>query len=375
MEDWRRQTESAPFILVPDQRPSTPEPLRQTPRILNPLNHAVFPPATPFITPPRLKERVIVCNHKCMTKTIGAFPDIDATRQTCITDEQALFFRQNGLLIIRNVLRGEELKAMQDQTLPLVQRAMREKVQDPDFFYMKHQITGQETPFRIEYIIEKVPAGKALLGHPFILRSVEKLQGRNFIPTWESMVFKTEGAGAAILWHRDSGADQCGDTPIFNVDFYLDPADLSNCLWGILGSNHWTADQAAARIAALNDGGFKTDADCVPIPMRAGDVIFHNILALHGSPASQTNLRRVVYYEFRAGETERAKGPHVPAYIPLKQKVLLACLRDRANSPHAKGEKPFVYSPTTEFAPPAFDPNERLATYRYPHAAYWRKPN
>ena len=63
-----------------------------------------------------------------MTTTAAtAFPHIDATRQDCITDEQAQFFRDNGLLVIRNVLRGAELKAMQDETLPFVQRATGEK--------------------------------------------------------------------------------------------------------------------------------------------------------------------------------------------------------------------------------------------------------
>ena len=305
------------------------------------------------------------------------FPPVDARQQDCLTDAQAQFFRDNGLLIIRNVLRGAELQALQDETLPLVQRAMRERVNDPDFLYMKHPQTGQDTPFRVEYVIDKTRAGKALLGLPFILRSVEKLQGRNFVPTWDSMVFKTEGAGAPIWWHRDSGRDfytgeEFSDRPIFNVDFYLDTADLTNCLWGIPGSNRWTETEATARIKALNDGGFKTDG-AVPIPMQPGDVIFHNILALHGSPPAQSRLRRVVYLEFRPGELERSKGPHVPAYIPLKQKLLLACLRDRARAPYATGETPFVYRPTAEFAAPVLGPAELLPSYRYAHQDYWRK--
>lgn len=306
------------------------------------------------------------------------FPHIDASRQECLTDEQARFFRDNGLLIIRNVLRGAELKAMQDETWPLVQRAMRERVTDPDFLYMKHPLTGKDTPFRVEYVIDKTTAGKALLGHPFILKSVEKLQGRNFIPTWDSMVFKTEGAGAPIWWHRDAGrefygdGEDLGEKPIFNVDFYLDQADLSNCLWGIPGSNRWSDAEAQAKIQYLNEGGFKTDG-AVPIPMQPGDVIFHNILALHGSPPAQSKLRRVVYYEFRAGEIERAKGPHVPAYLPLKQKMLLACLRHRARTAYAAGETPFEYRPSPEFSPPALGPEETLTTYRYPHQDYWRK--
>src|SRR5690242_18035639 len=80
-----------------------------------------------------------------MTQTAATdvLPHIDATRQDCITDEQARFFQDNGLLVIRKVLRGAELEAMQRQTLPLVQRAARERPSDPDYGYKKHEITGE----------------------------------------------------------------------------------------------------------------------------------------------------------------------------------------------------------------------------------------
>jgi ectoine hydroxylase-related dioxygenase (phytanoyl-CoA dioxygenase family) len=309
-----------------------------------------------------------------MTTATSPFPQINAADQDCITGEQAQFFRDNGLLVIRNVLRGKELKAMQDQTMPLVQRAMQEKLDDPDFMYRKHEITGQRVPFRVEYVIDKTAAGKALLGHPFILRSVEKLQGRNFIPTWDSMVFKQAGAGVAIPWHRDAGtgngADRCD---IFNVDFYLDGSDISNCLWGILGSHKWSPEEAQAKIKRLNDapGSFSTDPSCAAILMNPGDVIFHNILVLHGSPAAQSQLRRVIYYEFRPGEIERELGPHTQEYIPVKQRLLLACLRQRAVAGHASEETPYRYDPSPEFAVPADD--SPLPTYKYRHEEFWRK--
>jgi phytanoyl-CoA hydroxylase len=309
---------------------------------------------------------------------MSAFPDVDATKQDCITDQQAQFFRDNGLLVIRNVLRGEELAAVQEQTIPLVRRAMDERPKDPDFMYKKHEITGQQVPFRVEYVIDKTAACKALLGHPFVLRSVEKLQGPNFIPTWDSMVFKQEGAGAAIPWHRDAGTGNGADRSyIFNVDFYLDGSDISNCLWEILGSNKWTAAEAEATVKKLNAaaGSFSTDERCVPILLNPGDVIFHNILVLHGSPAAQSKLRRVVYYEFRPGEIERELGPHTAEYIPIKQKVLLSCLRQRADATYARAEKPFEYRPSQEFTPPPLNAEEALPTYRYPHEKFWRKPS
>lgn len=302
------------------------------------------------------------------------FPHIDASQLDCISDSDAQFFRDNGLLVIRNVLRGKELADMQDQIGQLVSRSVRERVEDPDFAYAQHAITKQTVPYRIEYVVDKTDASKVMMGNPFILRTVEKLQTRDFIPTWDSVVFKAEGAGAAIPWHRDAGVECTDDLPIFNVDFYLDEATLANCLWGILGSNKWSDAEAKRRIDAMNKDGFQTPADAVPITMKPGDVILHNILALHGSPACQTKLRRVVYYEFRPIKTELAHGPHVPAYIPLKQKLLLRCLRHRAASPVAKGEKPFVYNPSQKFAA-TLGEREELPTYRYPHDKFWRKPN
>ncbi len=316
-----------------------------------------------------------------MTTTTAAtdvFPHIDATTQDSITDEQVQFFRDNGLLVIRNVVRGAELKAMQDETLPLVQQAVADigKPQKrEDFRYQKHELTGQEVPFRVEYVVDKTRAAKVLAGHPFILKSVEKIQGRNFIPTWDSMVFKNAGAGVAIPWHRDSGAGNgATKVPLFNVDFYLDGSDMTNCLWGILGSNRWSEEDAKSTVARLTDapGKFSTDDRCAPILMNPGDVIFHNILALHGSPAAQSKLRRVVYFEYRPIEIELEHGPHKPDYIPLKQKIFLACLRDRANASYTKGEKPFAYQPSPQYAPAKLGENETLETYRVPHENFWR---
>ncbi len=313
------------------------------------------------------------------------FPHIDAATQECITDEQAGFFRKNGLLLIRNVLRGEELKSLQDQTLPFVEKAMASKVIDPDYFYTKHAATKQEIPFRIEFVVDKTKAGKALGGHPFILKSVEKLQGRNFIPTWDSMVFKKPGAGAAIAWHRDAGVNNDYHGPqIFNVDFYLDGSDLSNCLWGIPGSNLWSADEAGERIKFLNGGkdvdftmstggNFKFDG-AVPIPVNPGDVLLHDVLALHGSPPAESKLRRVLYYEYRPMLAELNHGPHTLEYVAKKQRMLLHMLRDRAQADYVdKSEQSYLYNPESAYGVLPLAENEKLESYRYAHADYWRK--
>src|SRR5262249_23117231 len=111
-----------------------------------------------------------------------------------------------------------------------------------------------------------------------------------------------------------------------------------------------------------------------PALMQPGDVIFHNILLLHGSPANTSqNLRRVLYYEFRAAHVEDSIGPHVPAYIPLKQKVLLRCIERRKQAGYITPEDSYSYNPPPPYDSVSLVPDEEIQIYRYPHAEYWRK--
>src|SRR5215217_3665065 len=97
-----------------------------------------------------------------------------------------------------------ELRALQEDTLQLVERAVEGRPDDPDYLYRTHDLTGESVPYHIQYVVDKSAACRTLLGHQFLLRCIEKLQGHNFVPTWDSMVFKMEGAGAQIEWHRDA---------------------------------------------------------------------------------------------------------------------------------------------------------------------------
>ncbi|SDW79979.1 phytanoyl-CoA dioxygenase family protein [Paenibacillus sp. CF384] len=296
-------------------------------------------------------------------------PFVDARAQESITEEQAQFFLDNGFLVIRNVVVGEELKVVQNDMQALYEKGAAGADGDPDFMYGVGVKSGQSILKRVEYVIAKSHPMKVLLGHPFILRSVEKLQGRNFIATWDSMVLKAPNEGIIVPWHRDAAVpDGCEDArPIFNVDFYLDEADLQTCLWVIPGSNKWSKEEADQR---CKQPGFTTE-DAIPVPMQPGDVIFHNIEVLHGSPAGDGNpLRRTVYYEFRPGEIEADFGPHTLEYLSLKQHVLLDCIERRKVASYAQGEAPFAYEPGGAFAIRA---PKQPAQYRYAHEMYWRR--
>lgn len=296
-----------------------------------------------------------------------SFPEIDARQGDSITGADAAFFRERGVLLLQNVIAPEELQILRDESLALVRRAAASELDDPDFMYATHSITGTRVPFRIDYVTDKMRSARVLLGHPFILRSVAALAGASFIPTWESMVFKLAGAGAAVNWHRDAGPTLPHLPPVFFADFYLDDADRTTALRAIPGSQAWPRSEAMERIADLNKADRFDGDDMVVLPMKAGDVLFHNVHVLHGSPAATGALRRVLYFAFRSISVEKVTSPRMPDFIPAKQRVLQSCLQLRAAAPYVQDRVPFAYDPEPEWEPPALRDVDPELNYRIPH--------
>src|SRR4030095_13419699 len=102
--------------------------------------------------------------------------ELDAARLDEIGEAGAAAFCAAGVLVLRNLLEADELAALRTETLALVERAAASRVADSDFQY-KRAADGADVPFRIEYVVDKSRACRALAAHPFVLRSVERLQG------------------------------------------------------------------------------------------------------------------------------------------------------------------------------------------------------
>jgi len=296
-----------------------------------------------------------------------SFPEIDASETESISESDAQFFREHGVLLIKNVIASEELAILRDESSRLVDKAMASELENPDYKFAMHPATGTKVPFRIDHVTDKMTAARVLLGHPFVLRSVEKLTGGSFIPTWESKVFKMEGAGAAVNWHRDAGPSLPDLPPVFFADFYLDSADETTALRAIPGSHKWSREQAMERIRTLNEADQFDGDDIEVLPMKAGDMLFHNVHVLHGSPAATSTLRRVVYFAFRSISVEKITSPRMPEFIPAKQRVLLSCLNRRANAAYIRDAQPFIYSPDPEWTPPELHDQDTEINYRIPH--------
>ncbi|MEP7189329.1 MAG: phytanoyl-CoA dioxygenase family protein, partial [Roseiflexaceae bacterium] len=196
--------------------------------------------------------------------------------------------------------------------------------------------------FRVNYLYDKgEPAALALLGCPQVLGVAESMCGPNFVPTYESMVFKQEGDGEAIPWHQD--AVHPGTYRIFNFDLYLDSSCKdAGALRVIPGTQRQRQD-----ICALSDAYGWDHPDAIDVEMEPGDVLLHNVMVVHGSARVEGHaLRRTIYYEFRAAEEILEDGPWDRAWIDARMRLVPLALRRHAEL--------FAYAP--QFAWNVSDP-------------------
>jgi ectoine hydroxylase-related dioxygenase (phytanoyl-CoA dioxygenase family) len=211
-------------------------------------------------------------------------------------------FERDGFVKLEQVLKAEELQALQQETKGLIDRGWEGQVPANHYFHKPDPVTGEEVFNRVQFLFPKATLQPnpylTLLGHPVILQVVEKLlEGYEFVLSGEALVFKMPRNGAEVAVHTD-GAKPGQNTPpghtYFNVDVYLDDATLENgCLLAAPGSHKLDYTMQQVRDIGFDFPGL------VPVPMKAGDVLFHNTRLVHGSHRSESSsIRRTIYYEF-----------------------------------------------------------------------------
>ncbi|MBC8100652.1 MAG: phytanoyl-CoA dioxygenase family protein [Armatimonadetes bacterium] len=236
-----------------------------------------------------------------------------------LTPEQIAFFDENGYLVLRNWIPSAMLASLQAAGKAWIDEGLTATADNPHHidFHFANRAAGR-TMYRVDYVHNKDQvASLELLGSPQVLGVAESLCGANFVPTYESMVFKQEGDGEAIKWHQD--AVHTRTHRIFNYDLYLDASRTGGgALWVIPKSQTQPHD-----ICALTDAYGWDVPGAIEVEMLPGDVLLHDVMVVHGSPHTEGNpLRRTIYYEFRAAEEIIQDGPWDATWIDQRLRLI-----------------------------------------------------
>lgn len=272
-----------------------------------------------------------------------------------LTPEQIQFFDHNGYLILRNWIPQpllERLQAAGHAWIAQGQQVVPQHPNSEDYVFATR--AAGRVMFRANYLHNKgQSASLELLGSPQVLAVAESLCGPNFVPTYESMVFKNEGDGEAIPWHQD--AIQPGNHHrIFNFDLYLDASRAGQGALRVIPGTHLQRQD----VCALADAYGWDHPHAIDVEMEPGDVLLHNVMVVHGSAQTVGNaLRRTIYYEFRPAEEIIEDGPWDRAWINRRLRLVPIALN---RYQHAfPDQSQFMWRVDQEFRPASTSDEEQ----------------
>jgi phytanoyl-CoA hydroxylase len=270
-----------------------------------------------------------------------------------ITDDEIQHFDANGYVICRNVLHADELENFRAESKRLIDEITAGGPAD------KKCNRGPEgIPYYLTYLHSNPNNfSLRLLANPFIGDLLTRMVGPDFIPCYESLVFKLPGHGSSVPWHRDGGLSQSNER-IFNIDVYPDRSTVANsCVWVVPGSHVWEQERAMEWVER-GRRDFELPG-AVPAEMEPGDVLLHHTKVLHGSTENRSNeLRRVVYFDNRAASWIEKYGWFDRSVIEKRCRLFQYALHERKTNPYPSDDETFDYQPPAGL--PVWNPGEPI---------------
>ncbi len=170
-----------------------------------------------------------------------------------------------------------------------------------------------------------------LLGSPQLLDVANSLCGKDALPTYESLMIRTLGDETFTGLHQDMIHDRTSCVPTFCV-YLTDASPDDGSVRVIPETQHEKHDlNQFANLFRKNQWNF------LNLNAKAGDLLIHDVMTIHDSPAlTRRKQRKTIYFEFRSNE-HLAQNPLFPNEWIEKRRELVAISR-RKYSAFAKGE-------------------------------------
>ena len=212
-----------------------------------------------------------------------------------LTPEELDFFKEEGYLIIKNILTDAGLQQMREECM-LAWNAEKEAF-DPSKTWLQNSL--------LVNIHHKAPTVKNYYFEGPMVEIASQLIGPNIKGATSQLTFKMRGNTKPFGWHQDNGYGELEPYNALTTLTALDDTDRGNgCLWLIPGSHkigqirvQQTEEQKKNNSEIIVEAD---DALAVPMEMKAGDALIFNCWMLHKSDGnySKDRDRRILFLRF-----------------------------------------------------------------------------
>lgn len=225
-----------------------------------------------------------------------------------ISQEETEFYKEQGYLVVENVVTETELTALRSELDTLVKDSAA--VTKNNHIYDLEETHSSQDP-RVRRIKEPhkvMPSVAALMRQPALLSILTRLLGPGVRFQTAKLNMKAAGYGAAVEWHQDWAFYPHTNDDLLAVGVMLDDVDdINGPMQVIPGShkgkicNHHAGDYFCGAIDPTRNEFDINSA--VALKGSAGSVTFHHVRTIHGSALNRSDRsRNFLLYQFTAND-------------------------------------------------------------------------
>ncbi len=252
-----------------------------------------------------------------------------------LTTEQKQRFKEDGYLVIRNMLTPEEAAALKWRADQIASGEMKHVPEQWIQVEPAIQRGEAEPESRVESIRKLwnlVPYDGVMRAHatnPKIVDVIVDLIGPDVKLYGDQLFMKPPRHGSRKEYHQDSQSwKQIVPYELVSCWAALDDATLENgCLWVIPGSHKWGL-VGKAREREIEQKALSAQWENeVPVELKAGDCSFHHSLLLHSSHANHSSKRRRGYAtHYMSAKLKYIGDGTKPDYMSIRGQEFQGCV-------------------------------------------------
>ncbi|MEP6922740.1 MAG: phytanoyl-CoA dioxygenase family protein [bacterium] len=264
--------------------------------------------------------------HYTLTHLFDFQSTEDAAGLCRLTDEQTVFYEENGYLAGVRLLTDEQVEVLRGEIEDLAAATGVSR----ELFY-EYNSNESNDPSRVLFHAlgawRVTPGFHDLLWNPaFLVPAVQLLKGA--VRFWHDQIFyKPAHHGGVVAWHQDYSY-WTRTKPMAHLSCWIgldDSTRENGCVHYVPGSHRWNllpitglADDMNSIQTVLTEEQ-KQDFRPVPIELKKGEASFHHPLMVHGSfgNSSERQRRAVVINVIRDGVVSATDEPLLAGVPPI----------------------------------------------------------